>query len=499
MDPIIINIKNCDKNMDAIIIKVKKCDKNMEEGSDHDILICEKCPETFNSLKSLESHRKKKHSEKKFICITCGHELFGSKNYNNHIRKHKKFICITCGHELIGSKNYNNHIRKHNAKEKCDKCGKEVVKEYIEKHIVRCKGPNKGRGREKKHSCDKCNKCFDTVKKLETHKKTHDKVKRLTIHECAYCDYWSYKSSHVKIHENSCPIKKRQNNSDTIVTNNDLKQWFSSSHVSVTDFNKIVQNFKEKLGKEFFEKNSSKVISEYCKSMNYLSSTETIEFEDSQGKSITRTLAYISKMEDLIADVTEGRELSTPRLVIGADYGQEKLLVTASIYDDEDPHKKCIGMEPSAPQSSFLLASADLVPETTKNMKIIFNKLGFPLSNMPKLKLVFDLKLFNLIAGIQTASSIMACPFGLCYRINEKGEPSNTGRWVKGEPRTMRQCHKFHEDWMTETGGDRSRLRHYGGCQNTPVSIFDESKADTPFIQLFAPPNLHLLLGKSSI
>ena len=91
MDPIIINLKNCDKNMDAIIIKVKKCDKNMEEGSDHDILICEKCPETFNSLKSLESHRKKKHSEKKFICITCGHELFGSKNYNNHIRKHKKF------------------------------------------------------------------------------------------------------------------------------------------------------------------------------------------------------------------------------------------------------------------------------------------------------------------------------------------------------------------------------------------------------------------------
>ena len=49
MDPIIINIKNCDKNMDAIIIKVKKCDKNMEEGSDHDILICEKCQETFNS------------------------------------------------------------------------------------------------------------------------------------------------------------------------------------------------------------------------------------------------------------------------------------------------------------------------------------------------------------------------------------------------------------------------------------------------------------------
>ena len=28
MDPIIINIKNCDKNMDAIIINVKKCKRN---------------------------------------------------------------------------------------------------------------------------------------------------------------------------------------------------------------------------------------------------------------------------------------------------------------------------------------------------------------------------------------------------------------------------------------------------------------------------------------
>ena len=56
MDPIIINIKNCDKNMDAIIINVKKCDKNMEEGSDHDIFVCEKCPETFKTVENLASH-----------------------------------------------------------------------------------------------------------------------------------------------------------------------------------------------------------------------------------------------------------------------------------------------------------------------------------------------------------------------------------------------------------------------------------------------------------
>ena len=131
MDPTIINIKKCDKNMDPIIIEIKKSNKNMEEGNDQDVLVCEKCPKTFDSVKSLASHKKKNHSEKKFICSTCGYEVFGNKNYNNHIRKHQD-------------------------KEKCNKCGKEVVKEYIGKHIVRCKGPKKKRGKEKKHSCDRC-------------------------------------------------------------------------------------------------------------------------------------------------------------------------------------------------------------------------------------------------------------------------------------------------------------------------------------------------------
>ena len=46
--------------MDAIIINVKKCDKNMEEGSDHDILICEKCPERGQNIFNAKNKRFKK-------------------------------------------------------------------------------------------------------------------------------------------------------------------------------------------------------------------------------------------------------------------------------------------------------------------------------------------------------------------------------------------------------------------------------------------------------
>ena len=50
MYPIFINIKN--KNVDPIIIKIKKCDTIMKEGSDNDVLVCEKCPETLEFVLS---------------------------------------------------------------------------------------------------------------------------------------------------------------------------------------------------------------------------------------------------------------------------------------------------------------------------------------------------------------------------------------------------------------------------------------------------------------
>ena len=38
------------------MINIKKCDKNMEEGSDNDIFVCEKCPETIKTVENLASH-----------------------------------------------------------------------------------------------------------------------------------------------------------------------------------------------------------------------------------------------------------------------------------------------------------------------------------------------------------------------------------------------------------------------------------------------------------
>ena len=70
MDPIIINIKNCDKTMDAIIINVKKCDKNIEACHQ---LVKRRNIRHSNNCKNLVGSQKRKLASR-------GQNIFNAKN-----------------------------------------------------------------------------------------------------------------------------------------------------------------------------------------------------------------------------------------------------------------------------------------------------------------------------------------------------------------------------------------------------------------------------------
>ena len=86
-------------------------------------------------------------------------------------------------------------------------------------------------------------------------------------------------------------------------------------------------------------------------------------------------------MKDLLAEIEAGREIAKPRVLIGSDAGQNKLLVTLNVLDEENLQQTVNGKKATASQSSFLIAVADSTPENYHNMSIIFRKLGFPLDN----------------------------------------------------------------------------------------------------------------------
>ena len=68
-------------------------------------------------------------------------------------------------------------------------------------------------------------------------------------------------------------------------------------------------------------------------------------------------------------------------------------------------------------------------------------------------------------------------------------------RWVKGPNRTINSCIAHHTSWMTETGGDTSKLKNFASCQHRPIPIYHSDKNNVPILLLFPIAPLHLMLG----
>ena len=69
---------NIDLNADEI--KCELSDDENGDGNNNVVFACDKCPASCDSKEKLAKHCKRIHSEKKYICPTCGFEIFGYTN-----------------------------------------------------------------------------------------------------------------------------------------------------------------------------------------------------------------------------------------------------------------------------------------------------------------------------------------------------------------------------------------------------------------------------------
>ena len=144
-----------------------------------------------------------------------------------------------------------------------------------------------------------------------------------------------------------------------------------------------------------------------------------------------------------------------------------------------------------------LLFMGQGILETRYNVFKILQILGFPMEiDNIELKVTADLKLSGILTGIQSCTSRHSC-------IYCQGRKSpQTGRWTTGIPRTYNNCVANYERWVRETSengvADENQLKHYFSNKYPPIKIFQHEDDDTPFIELYPPPILHLLLGNYS-
>ena len=197
-------------------------------------------------------------------------------------------------------------------------------------------------------------------------------------------------------------------------------------------------------------------------------------------------MAFVKDTVELVKEIKKGRGISKEELVLSADKGQGKLIVTMSIFD-ADSNGKVHGLKPGSNQRIFLLAmvmkmflfrflftsciKVDDIPESTVNLDLIFERLGFPLPPSEDLKFVSDIKLLLLCLGIHGSTSMHSCPFCEGHRarwgkdkdgVERWIKQGGAGRWIPGEPRTLRRIQEHYERWMQETSGDAKKLKY--GC-----------------------------------
>ena len=310
----------------------------------------------------------KKVEDEEIICEDCSAVCKSKKIYRDHKRRvhdSKRFICEVCSTEITGHLNFKNHVRKHDQRD-CPKCSNSYQTRNLPFHIKKCTG-SKDKKPRKMFPCDLCPHEAQSQERLETHKKKHDKIIIKTPFKCSHedCSYATFDKSNINRHESEyCVFLKRARGPlNGPVTEKELNSLFADCEVSIADFNKILDFFLKKFGSEWFPRGAKTCVREFCEEMAEFSTHETVEFLDSSGNPIQRTLSYVSDLERFVSKILEERQTQDPKLVLGADAGKDQLLLTLSVFDDSNLFEDVGGVKQSSAQAAFLLASVDLVPE----------------------------------------------------------------------------------------------------------------------------------------
>ena len=143
----------------------------------------------------------------------------------------------------------------------------------------------------------------------------------------------------------------------------------------------------------------------------------------------------------------------------------------------------------------IILGAAD-VKENHFNVKLLFDRVNI---NSLKVQLSVDLKMANILLGLQSHTSTHSC------YICDAANPFKTGvDWgeVDGEKvklRTLGSIRENHTAWKN-AGAVLSKAKDYKNCVNMPMfKDEDNDDSDVLTMHILPPDELHLLLGINHI
>lgn len=233
-------------------------------------------------------------------------------------------------------------------------------------------------------------------------------------------------------------------------------------------------------------KNMTEILKDYFKS-------DIKIFKNSDGELIERYLTHTTNIEDFVQKILEERNIQhkNATLIFGLDGGQGKFLVTLIVKDDSKDYDTD-KYKPTSFHKILIPAEVEDIPENTYNLQVIFDALD--VEKLSKIyKVVGDLKIYNIMLGLQSSGAMHSCPYGECYKITDTLKKTNQkgAAWVKGRNRTPRNIRENRNKWAEETHENRKLLMRYFNCEFPPVF---QGNDDMTILEILSIPYLHTIL-----
>ena len=474
----VVSCKNCDK----VIPYNSSSSHKIMCGGDKKELKCENCPAKFNKACNLKDH--KTNNRCTVQCNLCDKTLksagFLEKHMSSFHQQQTHVVKTSEGH--IGL--FPSSVIKVRKDLSCDVCDFVApAPSKLMRHMSKHNKPTKI-----KQKCPKCEKTFKYKSELNKHIPTshRDFVKGN-----------SRANQYRKLKQLNVPKAKQFET----CTEKDLIAMLEKADVSQSQLLKVLSVLRKRFGRKAFEPNLAKKMREHLNSLDDEFETRSTTFQSKDGKDLRSSLSKTKDVNHFLNGIAELRELQKPKVILGIDGDVRHLMITAIVKEsdeNDDPVSAKVSdhLNGTSSKRVLILAKADGVPETRHNVEIMLNAINLhEIEN--DFQVVCDLKMLNILLGIQSSSSLFGCPYCEASKVNSEGKVTNQrGEWnFESGKTTLRSINNIvehavaYENEPLKKNGecDTTKTRNHKSIKYKPIKI--QGMHDDSWVGKRLPPD----------